>query len=125
MEDMRMDNQTSSAMPARNELGNPETDDESAMVQVIGIEQGQEPRDEDDGYSSKELKLAKRFVELVGGADRAQALLDKVSECEECLDLIDDENCDDGSCSSDEDMIMQLAKMMPMLFPQLCCSLRF
>lgn len=41
-------------------------------------------------FSERDLKIAKRFIELIGGADRAKELIEKVVECEECLGLVDD-----------------------------------
>ena len=41
-------------------------------------------------FTEEELKLTKRYIELIGGCERATQLIDKVSECEECLALIDD-----------------------------------
>lgn len=53
-----------------------------------------EPTDGDQGFSEQELKIAKRFIELVGGVDRAKEILDKVDECEDCLELLEDDDDD-------------------------------
>lgn len=47
--------------------------------------------DEEDGFTATQLKIAKRFIELMGGADRAREAVDKVDEYTEALDLIDDQ----------------------------------
>jgi hypothetical protein len=65
-------------------------------------------QDEEEGFTTQQLKIAKRFVELVGGAEKARALVDKVDECNECLDLIDD-----PSEASDASAIQKLAGAMP------------
>lgn len=62
----------------------------------------EEPQ-EDEGFTEQELKLAKRFVELIGGTDRARYAIEKIDECDDCLDLIDDE----------EDQISSFADSMP------------
>lgn len=79
-----------------------------------GCEEGYCDQNEQEGYTEEELKLAKRFSELVGGPDRAREILDKVADCEECLDLVDDEP-EEGSSGfgSDEEAITHLASMMP------------
>lgn len=41
-------------------------------------------------YTEEELKLTKRYVEMIGGCERASQLIDRVGECEDCLKLIDD-----------------------------------
>lgn len=71
-----------------------EMDSESAMV--IGIagpvcSNGNDGDDETDGFTTQQLKIAKKFIELMGGADRAREAVDKVDDCMECLDIIDDE----------------------------------
>ena len=58
---------------------------------------------QDDEYTTEELKISKRFVELLGGFDRARIALDKIEECDDCIDLLDDEN----------DEITQIAAIMP------------
>lgn len=50
---------------------------------------------EESECSEEELKLAKKFVELVGDPERARELVDKVADCEDCLGIIgDEENID-------------------------------
>lgn len=66
---------------------------------------------EDDGhFNPTQLKIAKRFIDLMGGADKARAAIDKVDEGEEFLGLIDD---DDVRQDSDSSMISQMAGMLP------------
>lgn len=68
--------------------------------------------DGEDGekLSEFQLKVTKRYLELMGGADRARMAIDKVDECEECLGLIDD---DDVRDDSDASMISKMAGMLP------------
>jgi len=72
---------------------------------------GYEEPDNTGKFSAIEIRLAKRFVELVGGYDRAKTVISKVQECEECLG-IDDES-DQQEPQSEEDQIGQMAGMMP------------
>ncbi len=92
--------------PTQNMLGVP--DDETQVAMISMSTNGEMEEDDSQGFTEKELKLTKRFVELVGGADRARELLDKVDECEDCLGLIDDEE------SSDDDIINHMAGLMPL-----------
>lgn len=64
---------------------------------------------EDDEPTSSELKLGKRFVELIGSIEKARTILDKIEECSDCLDLIDDEDENDV----DSLMINKIAEIMP------------
>lgn len=91
---------------------------DTAMSIIAGDCDNGDYGEEPEGYSESELKIAKRFVELIGGCDRARELLDKVAECEECLGLLDDE----GS-GSDENTIQKMAVMMP-LQPDLPTSVK-
>lgn len=78
-----------------------------ANVEVVEVEE------EDDGhFSAADLKLAKRFIELVGSPDRARALIDKVNECTECLDLVDDSD-ESQENQNDFDVIGQISNAMP------------
>lgn len=63
-----------------------------------------EPECDEEGFNEPELRLAKRFIELVGGAERARELVEKVAECEECLGIVDDD---------DEDIIDHISSTMP------------
>ena len=56
--------------------------------------------------TDEELKLAKKFISMVGGGERAQKIMDKAYECEDCLGMLD---------SEDEDMqvISQISSMIP------------
>lgn len=68
--------------------------------------------DEEEGsFTATQLKIAKRFIELMGGAEKARAIVDKVDECEECLDLIDDDDQVRGN--SDSSMIDKISGMLP------------
>lgn len=50
---------------------------------------------EERDFNEFELKLAKRFIELIGDASRAKKLLSKCDECMDCLGLIDDDEQED------------------------------
>lgn len=56
-------------------------------------------------YDEEDLGIAKKFIEYVGGVDRARDLIDKVGECEECLDLVDD----------DDETITQISATIPVM----------
>ncbi len=67
--------------------------------------------DEEEGqFNATQLRIAKRFIDLMGGADKARAAVDKVDEGEEFLGLIDD---DDVRSDSDSSMISKMAGMLP------------
>lgn len=53
-------------------------------------------------FTDDQLRLAKEFIELIGDAEQARDLLDKVVECEDCLGIVDD----------DEDSINVIASTM-------------
>lgn len=59
---------------------------------------------EEPEFTELELKLARRFIELVGGAERARDLVNKCDECAECLGLVDD---------TDTDTIESMAAVIP------------
>ncbi len=61
--------------------------------------------EQQEGYGEGELRLAKRFVELVGSAERARELVDKVDECQECLEIIEPD---------DSEAIAQIGDATPM-----------
>lgn len=90
--------------PTHGALGEPESD-----VAVIEILTGGSEGEEQEGFTATQLKIAKKFVELMGGADKAREAIDKIDECEECLDLVDD------SENADAAMIDKMASMMPVL----------
>jgi hypothetical protein len=98
--------------PTRGTMGAPEEGTDVEMMEIVTGGGGLE-EEEPEGFTSKELKIAKRFVELMGGADRARDALDKVDECMECLDIIDDKPQDEEGM--DASMIERLAGLMPML----------
>lgn len=75
-------------------LGNSENE-----ITVIGVDSDENR----DGYTPEELRITKRYIELMGSAERARELVDKVDECEDCLDIIDDQ----------PDDITKLASTMP------------
>lgn len=56
-------------------------------------------------FSELELRLANRFLELIGGAERARDVINKCEECNECLGLTDDD--------SEEGSIDNIAAMIP------------
>jgi hypothetical protein len=60
-----------------------------------------------DQYSDLELKLTKRFIELIGGAERARDLISKCDECMECLGMLDD------TSKSDVSTIQKVSEFMP------------
>lgn len=64
--------------------------------------------EEEEEFGETELKLAKRFIEIIGGADRARDLLDKVNDCEECLGMVDGDEEDE-----DVDMIGKISASIP------------
>jgi hypothetical protein len=66
------------------------------LMTINNTPAGQSRYDDQDeeGFTDDELKLAKRFIELVGSPERAVELLDRVGDCEECLGMIDDEEQD-------------------------------
>lgn len=66
--------------------------------------------DEQDGYTEDELRITKKFVEMIGGAERARELVDKVADCEECLDIVDDEAEQESMMGS---LIGRMADTMP------------
>ncbi len=68
-----------------------------------------ESQDTEDGdqYSELELKLTKRYIELIGGAERARDLINKCDECMECLGMLD------GTSETDMDTIKKVSEYMP------------
>lgn len=62
----------------------------SAMPTDSPLSGAQEEPEEPDGYTEEELQLTKKFIDMIGGPERARELVDKVNECEDCLDIIDD-----------------------------------
>lgn len=58
-------------------------------------------------FTALELRLATRFAELVGGAERAKELLEKVQDCQQCLGV------DEQLAQLDSDRIYAMADMIP------------
>lgn len=65
---------------------------------------GQITEPEESKFTDLELRIARRFMELVGGIERARDLISRCDECEECLGLVD---------VDDEETIEGVANMMP------------
>jgi hypothetical protein len=55
-----------------------------------------------EDFSEQEMRLAKKFIELVGCPERATELLNKAVECGECLGML-----------SDEDAIQKISNVIP------------
>jgi hypothetical protein len=72
---------------------------------AIAVGQATDENGEEE-FTDKEMKMAKRFIELCGSADRVQELLDKALECEDCLGMIDDEE-------QDATIIAQIGEVIP------------
>ena len=73
-------------------------------------------------FNELELKLGKRFIELVGGTERACKLIKKCEECEECLDYIsddEDQEIEIGAMANSmpEDMDLPYENISPMYDP--------
>lgn len=60
---------------------------------------------EEPRFTELELKITSRFMELVGGPERARELINKCDECQECLGIGDD--------VSDDSSIKGIAAVMP------------
>lgn len=65
---------------------------------------GRETQPEENKFTDLELRIGRRFLELVGGIERARDLVNRCDECEECLGLVDDD---------DEETINGVASMIP------------
>lgn len=65
---------------------------------------GRDSSPEEPKFTDLELRLARRFMQLVGGIERARDLINRCDECEECLGLVDDD---------DEQTIDGVASMIP------------
>ena len=50
-----------------------------------------ETQEDQPEFTELELKIATRFIELVGGAEKARDLINKCDECQECLGLVADD----------------------------------
>jgi len=99
----RQPNKLNSAMDAIARLMNEDFGSPSIMANSDGAQMAPTQLDdadvghgcgneEPDGFQEEELRMAKRFVELMGSAERAREAVDRVDQCEECLDLIDDDS---------------------------------
>lgn len=82
---------------------------DSAEETGVEDESGYATAGEPDKFTEEELRITKRFLEIMGSADRAREAVTKVDECEDCLGLIqpEDEECASG------DVISQMADVMP------------
>lgn len=83
----------------------------------FGSDQYENDCDDYPDFTEQEMRLAKKFVELVGCPERASELLNKISECEDCLGLIGDEEDDEVSFVASTvpitpDMPTMMANMM-------------
>jgi hypothetical protein len=86
-------------------------DQESTTVILAEPDCGAGDCDDGDHFSEFQLRVAKRFIDLMGGADKARAAIDKVDECEDCLGLVDDD--DEVRDDHDSSMIEQISSMLP------------
>jgi hypothetical protein len=68
----------------------------------IGYGVGTEP--EEPEFTDLEMRLAKRFLELIGGPERARDLINKCDECEDCLGLVG---------GDDESQISSISELIP------------
>lgn len=89
-------------------------DEEQLQDEMLGGQAAYAEQHEDspmsDGagtFTALELRLATRFLELVGGAARAKELIEKVVDCQECLGV------DDQLEQIDGERINAMADMMP------------
>jgi hypothetical protein len=46
---------------------------------------------EEEDITEEELRLAKRYIDIMGSPERAQEALQRVLECEDCLGILDDD----------------------------------
>lgn len=90
--------------------GSAMTRDDSTLDDIESTTVMTEPDCEEDGFTATQLRIAKRFIELMGGADKARAAVDKVDEGEEFLGLIDDDRVRNDS---DVSAISKIAGMLP------------
>jgi hypothetical protein len=59
---------------------------------------------EEPEFTDLEMRLAKRFLELIGGPERARDLINKCDECEDCLGLVG---------TDDESQIASISELIP------------
>lgn len=71
----------------------------------MGMGYGQDSS-EDCEVSDDELNLAKKFITMLGGVERAQKVMDKAAECEDCLGMVDTDE-------QDEQMIAHISSFIP------------
>lgn len=81
-------------------------DDDVAQI-ANGAESYEQTPQDSDKYTALELRLAARFVELVGGSERACDLIKKIKEVQEVLDP------DRQSAASDSQNIDAIAGLVP------------
>lgn len=94
-----------SGMQSQTAMGMSGSDSEAQNVMLTSSE----PTEEEEKPTTEQLKITKRFVELVGGMENARTLLDKLDECDDCIDLLDDE----GIEHHETGMISQMAELVP------------
>jgi hypothetical protein len=63
----------------------------------------------EEKLTAEQLKIAKRFLDLMGSVEKAQEALDKVSECEDVLRKVDDEEFEER----ETDQIAGMAHLIP------------
>lgn len=78
----------------------------AGMMDTMGVTPEEEQYD--DNFNDAEMKLAKRFIEIVGCPDRAAELLDKAIEGLDYLGMVNDN--EDGE---DSNAIDAMAQAMP------------
>jgi len=75
--------------------------------QMAYASQNSEEASSTSDFSALELRLATRFIELVGGPRRVKELLEKIDECQRCLGV------DEQLEQLDSERINALADMVP------------
>ena len=91
------------AMMAQTSMSYPDNHEDDILNPDNGG-YGRDSGPEHPQFTDLELRLARRFMQLVGGIERARDLISRCDECEECLGLVDDD---------DEQIINGVASMVP------------
>jgi hypothetical protein len=81
----------------------PNTDNPNMLASDNGG-YGEPTEPEANDFTELEYKLTKRFLELIGGTERAREIINKCDDCEECLNLV---------TADDDDVINSIASTMP------------